>query len=153
MGCRDTVASVGIVPKRLPFTTSNTIVHTFRHALALDEHRAKFLPNVWNQPTKKESHIAMPENKSKSLGDLRAKPSKATLKGTAVKDPNRFRTTRSMPAGDLTIWEEEVKQGDAFELGVRVSGEGDALRARRRSVSRYRMTLQWRMLAYEIAIG
>jgi uncharacterized protein (DUF2235 family) len=51
---RDTVDSVGILPKRLPFTTSNTIVHTFRHAVALDERRAKFKTNLWNRPTKNE---------------------------------------------------------------------------------------------------
>lgn len=35
---RDTVASVGLIMGRtLPFTTSNTIIKTFRHALSLDE--------------------------------------------------------------------------------------------------------------------
>jgi uncharacterized protein (DUF2235 family) len=47
---RDTVNSVGLIPKRLPFTTSNTIVRTFRHAVALDERRAKFKANLWNRP-------------------------------------------------------------------------------------------------------
>lgn len=51
---RDTVCSVGLVPKRLPFTTSNTIVRTFRHALSLDERRAKFKANLWNRPTDSE---------------------------------------------------------------------------------------------------
>lgn len=41
---------MGIIPKRLPFTTSNTIVRTFRHAVALDERRAKFKANLWNRP-------------------------------------------------------------------------------------------------------
>ena len=39
-----------MIPKRLPFTTSNTIVRTFRHAIALDERRAKFKANLWNRP-------------------------------------------------------------------------------------------------------
>lgn len=42
---RDTVASVGLVPRHLPFTTSNTAIRYFRHAIALDEHRAKFRAN------------------------------------------------------------------------------------------------------------
>jgi hypothetical protein len=46
---RDTVSSVGLIPRRLPFTTSNTIVRTFRHAVALDEHRAKFKPSLWGR--------------------------------------------------------------------------------------------------------
>lgn len=50
VGVWDTVDSVGIIPKRLPFTTSNTIVRTFRHAVALDERRAKFKANLWNRP-------------------------------------------------------------------------------------------------------
>lgn len=45
---------MGLIPKRLPFTTSNTIVRTFRHAVALDERRAKFKANLWNRPTAKE---------------------------------------------------------------------------------------------------
>lgn len=42
--------SVGIIPRRLPFTTSNTSVRTFRHALSLDERRAKFKAHLWNRP-------------------------------------------------------------------------------------------------------
>ncbi|KAG6896289.1 hypothetical protein C0992_009314 [Termitomyces sp. T32_za158] len=51
LGVWDTVDSVGLIPKRLPFTTSNTMVKTFRHAIALDERRAKFKANLWNRPT------------------------------------------------------------------------------------------------------
>ncbi len=47
---RDTVNSVGLIPRRLPFTASNTIIRTFRHAVSLDERRAKFKANLWNQP-------------------------------------------------------------------------------------------------------
>lgn len=45
---RDTVDSVGLFPKSLPFTASNTLVKTFRHALSLDECRAKYKANLWN---------------------------------------------------------------------------------------------------------
>lgn len=54
IGVWDTVNSVGLIPRRLPFTTSNTIVRTFRHAVALDERRAKFKANLWNRPNNKE---------------------------------------------------------------------------------------------------
>ncbi|KAF8877173.1 hypothetical protein BD779DRAFT_1448707, partial [Infundibulicybe gibba] len=50
IGVWDTVNSVGLIPKRLPFTSSNTSIKTFRRALALDEHRAKFTANFWNKP-------------------------------------------------------------------------------------------------------
>ncbi|KAG8968004.1 hypothetical protein FRC05_001714, partial [Tulasnella sp. 425] len=49
LGVWDTVSSVGVLSRHLPFTASNTIVKTFRHALALDEHRAKFKPNPWHR--------------------------------------------------------------------------------------------------------
>jgi uncharacterized protein (DUF2235 family) len=81
---RDTVNSVGLIPRRLPFTTSNTIVKTFRHAsesictyardatdffvfvfvfvlltVSLDERRAKFKANLWNRPTSKEATLGV----------------------------------------------------------------------------------------------
>lgn len=47
---RDTVASTGIVMSRtLPFTTNNAAIKTFRHALSLDEHRAKFVPTFYHR--------------------------------------------------------------------------------------------------------
>ncbi|KAF7302364.1 Zn(2)-C6 fungal-type domain-containing protein [Mycena chlorophos] len=49
LGVWDTVSSVGFIPQRLPFTRSNTHVKYFRHAIALDEHRARFLPNFWQR--------------------------------------------------------------------------------------------------------
>lgn len=50
LGCFDTVASVGFIPRILPFAkTNNRSVRHFRHALALDERRAKFKANHWYQ--------------------------------------------------------------------------------------------------------
>lgn len=48
MGVWDTVSSVGwLRGKELPFTKNNTSVKVFRHALSLDERRAKFPQNHW----------------------------------------------------------------------------------------------------------
>jgi hypothetical protein len=44
LGVWDTVQSVGLIPKHLPFSGSNNAIVHFRHALALDEHRVKFVP-------------------------------------------------------------------------------------------------------------
>ncbi|KAF7326066.1 DUF2235 domain-containing protein [Mycena kentingensis (nom. inval.)] len=63
VGVWDTVDSVGLIPRRLPFTTSNTIVRTFRHAIALDEHRAKFKVNLWNRQQKHEECLGLNESK------------------------------------------------------------------------------------------
>ncbi|KAF8323169.1 hypothetical protein DL93DRAFT_2092864 [Clavulina sp. PMI_390] len=49
LGVFDTVASVGAVyPRVLPFSSDNHITKTFRHAMSLDEHRAKFRSNPWH---------------------------------------------------------------------------------------------------------
>ena len=72
------MGSVGMIPRRLPFTTSNTHVKYFRHAVALDEHRVRFKPNFWNRPTHEEIQLGlkkgeMPRSKlrgEKTLRDL-----------------------------------------------------------------------------------
>lgn len=51
------MSSVGIIPHRLPFTASNTSIKTFRHAVSLDERRAKFKANLFNRPTKAEQQL------------------------------------------------------------------------------------------------
>jgi hypothetical protein len=52
LGVFDTVASVGVLVKtNLPFTAANSAVKTFRHALSLDERRAKFQPNLYHRPS------------------------------------------------------------------------------------------------------
>ena len=55
---RDTVDSVGFIPKRLPFTTSNNIVRTFRHAVSLDERRSKFKMDLWSTATEDEQKLS-----------------------------------------------------------------------------------------------
>jgi uncharacterized protein (DUF2235 family) len=57
VGVWDTVSSVGIIPRQLPFTSSNFMIKTFRQALSLDERRCKFLPNTWNTPTAREAAL------------------------------------------------------------------------------------------------
>lgn len=54
VGVWDTVGSVGIFPRRLPFTASNSHIRYFRHAISLDERRARFKPNLWNKSTKED---------------------------------------------------------------------------------------------------
>ncbi|KAI1127249.1 hypothetical protein F5Y10DRAFT_278249 [Nemania abortiva] len=50
LGLFDCVASVGFFPRKLPFSkTATNTVRYFRHAMALDEHRAKFKVCHWQQ--------------------------------------------------------------------------------------------------------
>jgi uncharacterized protein (DUF2235 family) len=61
--CRDTVCSVGLTARTLPFTGSNYAIRHFRHAISLDEHRAKFKANYWHL---RFSH----DNKGTKLGEM-----------------------------------------------------------------------------------
>lgn len=66
LGLWDCVASVGIIPRRLPFTkTSSNRIGYFRHAMALDEHRAKFKICRWVRQDK--SQEAEASSKLRSL--------------------------------------------------------------------------------------
>ncbi|KFY51023.1 hypothetical protein V495_00017 [Pseudogymnoascus sp. VKM F-4514 (FW-929)] len=50
VGVWDCVASVGFIPRKLPFSKAPTnTIQYFRHAMALDEHRAKFKVSQWQQ--------------------------------------------------------------------------------------------------------
>lgn len=68
--CRDTVCSVGILPRQLPFTASNTTVRFFRHALALDERRATFLVNPWHLRSKDDNHDDRDERPSTDVREV-----------------------------------------------------------------------------------
>ncbi|KAK0202259.1 hypothetical protein DFS33DRAFT_1353759 [Desarmillaria ectypa] len=83
VGVWDTVDSVGLVPRRLPFTVSNTIIRTFRHAVSLDEHRAKFKANLWNLPTMKEMLLGTSKSR----------------KNTADSDKHKLRHVHVMESG------------------------------------------------------
>jgi uncharacterized protein (DUF2235 family) len=80
LGVWDTVNSVGLLPRALPFTTSNSVVKTFRHALSLDERRAKFKANHWNRPTKDEINLSLSDREKRAL----AKKEKAEAKAKAA---------------------------------------------------------------------
>jgi len=73
---RDTVNAVGLVPRRLPFTTSNKVVKTFRHAVALDERRAKFKANLWNRPNPKEQVLSVTDVQLEKEEAANPKPKK-----------------------------------------------------------------------------
>lgn len=66
---RDTVASVGMIPRYLPFIAENNGISHLRHALALDERRIKFLPNYCVDPIKKREKklITIPGHAKRSL--------------------------------------------------------------------------------------
>ncbi|KAI0829012.1 hypothetical protein BC628DRAFT_1337562 [Trametes gibbosa] len=101
IGVWDTVCSVGVIPHRLPFTTSNTAIRTFRHALSLDERRAKFKANHYNHPTDWESQLGthrgdMPRPSRRRAGIRLASKKAITQVVKDVKDG--FRSVSGSPA-------------------------------------------------------
>ncbi|KAG8214503.1 hypothetical protein J3R82DRAFT_9559 [Butyriboletus roseoflavus] len=75
VGVWDTVQSTGILVSRmLPFTESNNVIKVFRHALSLDEHRARFRPNLYHWPPQ--------DNEPDQVAELK---DAATRKAHAVK--------------------------------------------------------------------
>ncbi|KAF8594073.1 hypothetical protein BDV93DRAFT_535126 [Ceratobasidium sp. AG-I] len=57
LGVFDTVNSVGIIPRELPFAKSNYLIRVFRHAVALDERRAKFKANLWGRTSAEDEKL------------------------------------------------------------------------------------------------
>ncbi|PSR72077.1 hypothetical protein PHLCEN_2v12058 [Hermanssonia centrifuga] len=51
LGVWDTVSSVGLFGRSLPYTAQCATLKTFRHALSADERRAKFKPSLYIHPT------------------------------------------------------------------------------------------------------
>ncbi|KAI0370474.1 hypothetical protein BV20DRAFT_1035927 [Pilatotrama ljubarskyi] len=116
IGVWDTVCSVGVIPHRLPFTTSNTAIRTFRHALSLDERRAKFKANYYNRPTDWESQLGTHPGDMPRPGLHHHARHSATKIAKAVKDRMRYAsgattatavtevgTTREKPVKSTTI--------------------------------------------------
>ncbi|KAI3606442.1 hypothetical protein WG66_009550 [Moniliophthora roreri] len=83
IGVWDTVDSVGLIPRTLPFTGSNHIVRTFRHAVALDERRAKFKAKMYWGDDKDEDdgHV---DGEGEEPVDVLPKGLKKSLKGTGI---------------------------------------------------------------------
>ncbi|KAF5372302.1 hypothetical protein D9615_009237 [Tricholomella constricta] len=100
IGVWDTVNSVGLIPRRLPFTTSNTIVRTFRHAVSLDERRAKFKANLWNRPNEKESKLGVKGQKP----DKPDKKKKPAHKNSLKKLEKKYSDVSDHPTDIEEVW-------------------------------------------------
>ncbi|KAF9525477.1 hypothetical protein CPB83DRAFT_859310 [Crepidotus variabilis] len=107
MGVWDTVASVGIISGRtLPFTNSNSSIKTFRHALSLDEHRAKFRPNNYHRiprskkPSKNDPDHTTPSEMHVQIGKTRNSTTKDNGVVSPVPDePGEFAKQTGKSAG------------------------------------------------------
>ena len=92
---RDTINSVGLIPHRLPFTMSNSSIRYFRHAVSLDERRAKFRPNICPPGDKKRDFIHA--NKAEGA-------SKTPRKRLTLKELERQWSDASRRTDVLEVW-------------------------------------------------
>ncbi|KAF8644650.1 hypothetical protein AX16_008352 [Volvariella volvacea WC 439] len=111
IGLWDNVNSVGFIPRRLPFTQSNTIVHNFRHAISLDERRAKFKAQQWIRTSEKGALMSVTEqriqeaiesgnNAKNILSNV-----KDTLHNLRIKDlEERYSKDPKVPTDVLEVW-------------------------------------------------
>ncbi|KAJ6570566.1 hypothetical protein DFH09DRAFT_1277652 [Mycena vulgaris] len=88
IGVWNTVSSVGLIPRQLPFTTSNTIVRTFRHAVSLDETRIRFQPNLWNG-RKDKARALSPDQESSRPKHLHPHTSQNLMEHMYARDPTQ----------------------------------------------------------------
>ncbi|TFK42265.1 hypothetical protein BDQ12DRAFT_645827 [Crucibulum laeve] len=123
----DTVGSVGMIPKRLPFTTFNTHVKHFRHALAVDEHRVRFKPNFFNRPTKEELDMGL------KWGEMRKK--------IAAK-PHRRKTLRELERQYTQGGEHLTDVEEVWFAGCHCDVGGGAVRNEIRN-NLARISLRW----------
>ncbi|KAG9103514.1 hypothetical protein FRC06_010195 [Ceratobasidium sp. 370] len=120
LGVWDTVSSVGLLwPRHLPFTASNAIVKRFRHAVSLDEHRAKFKQNVWHVRSRCEADARRdPDHGSPIATTIRTSPittlrmpKKATHKLSTIREPDINVTTATPPKQDTDLPKADEHQG------------------------------------------
>lgn len=123
IGVWDTVCSVGLIPHTLPFTSSNTSIRTFRHAVSLDEHRAKFKANLFNKPTDIERHLGLaPGEMPKSNPSPNANASSAPGASYTVQRPSKPVKQKKKDARDEEELEDVLHAHDtdsaSFETDV-----------------------------------
>ncbi|KIO32131.1 hypothetical protein M407DRAFT_18941 [Tulasnella calospora MUT 4182] len=92
MGVWDSVTSVGLAGRTLPFTSHNAVVKTFRQAFALDERRAKFRHNPWSRAAFDGPPPATMPN---PLARLKTRRQSVNVDGSGQPQPNQEQVTFS----------------------------------------------------------
>ncbi|KDR82959.1 hypothetical protein GALMADRAFT_238664 [Galerina marginata CBS 339.88] len=124
MGVWDTVASVGVIMgKTLPFTNSNSAIKTFRHALSLDEHRAKFRPTLYHRPAPSVSAAQLDPERASSPAKANSVSDESVSESKTKKKRRGFfglgRTVRIKKTGKAiapVLVEDEQPPDDVLEV-------------------------------------
>lgn len=112
LGVWDTVCSVGLIPRTLPFTASNTSIKIFRHAVSLDEHRAKFKANLFNYATKEEEELGTkPGEMPKSTGP----PQEETAESALLADVAKLKSYGAAVTNGTTTAKAKKKDAKTLE--------------------------------------
>ncbi|KAH8120082.1 hypothetical protein DFH11DRAFT_1558243 [Phellopilus nigrolimitatus] len=114
VGVWDTVASVGMTNKELPFVGGNAAIRVFRHAMALDEHRAKFIPNFYQA-----SPNANPLS-AKTFGTDSIKDAAISSSAMPLKPPKNGKKAKKMHAhrSESQMWEDAVNSASGQSTDV-----------------------------------
>ena len=112
------MCSVGLIPRTLPFTSSNTAIRTFRHAVSLDERRAKFKANLYNRPNKHEANLGtQPGDMPKSTGSTaEATGVDSTKHGHAHNGNSKHRNKERRFEREFSIRDGHLEETDVKEV-------------------------------------
>jgi len=134
LGVWDTVQSVGMIPKHLPFSGSNNAIEHFRHALALDERRVKFIPSfcTGGAPKREKGEGNVPEHSDVASVDSHNKIERRERSGAS----SRFELQVNHMTGPPTDVEEVFFAGAHCDVGG-----GSVKNGQRHSLAR--IPLRW----------
>ncbi|KAJ7788332.1 hypothetical protein B0H14DRAFT_2398468, partial [Mycena olivaceomarginata] len=142
IGVWDIVDSVGLIPKRLPVTPSNNIIRTFRHAVSLDEHRAKFQANMWNFPNEKEKKLGT--HTPQETPSLQPKVPQSDWALPMVRMLKHFRRSSEPEVDDMEQMNFETNVLEVYFAGCHCAldvGGGSVINPKRPSLAR--IPLRW----------
>lgn len=129
VGVWDCVASVGFIPRKLPFSSTPTSkTGHFRHAMALDEHRAKFKINPWVRKDRKPEieppiPTVMPKPQRfphvhEALHKLEDSEQHDSPNGSAIKSDGKEDRKRKKNESEFEKQARLEGKGEAFETDV-----------------------------------
>lgn len=150
VGVWDTVSSVGgIISRTLPFTSCNMAIRTFRHALALDERRAKFQPNLYRAsvPNGRSTPLLPSANDRMSTSEEASTSSTISLGPTCHPSVNSSRPYMKLPRADIVVNCQDADIQEVWFPGCH-SDIGGSAEPDTKKNSLSNITLRW--MVYEV---
>ena len=136
---RDTVCSVGLISRRLPFVASNSAIRYFRHALSLDERRVKFKANYYNRATAAEQNLGLQKGAMPKSG-VSTRPQRDTIWDVLRKwkDPRVEEFVQeAREEATFNSHQSHIEETDVYEVWFAGSHGGKSLPSRVRCQSHF----------------